>query len=547
MHFTGRTGCNTRQCLLAMMVAALSWAGSAGVMVAQAVHDHSVAMRPIPREILERPVNLRSGIGNLHQKVTTKSTEAQAFYDQGLNYLHSYVWIEAIRSFHQALRLDPKMGMAFLGLADAYIGLQDVAAARGALQHAAELEPVLSKDERVRLAICDAEVEYLESGDPEKYVAYRQAIEKGLTADPNDPWLWIQRGLAADGSPFAHGQAGNTDTIAFYRMALEISPENLAAHHYYAHTLENIGRLEEALQQSEIYVRLAPAIPHAHHMHGHELMRLGQMEGAIAEYLKARELEDAYYRSEQIPPRYDWHHGHNLILLGMCYESLGQMKSAEGAFREAFELPAYTDFLEYNRKAWPEFLLLRGRDEEALAASEELANAQGPLARLAGRTLAGEALLALGRSGEAAEQERLAEEELEHLPVSQMAVSPFPATLRAALLLRAGQTGGSSMVLELVRTISRRPGPDAWMAARFELEALAKCAQAADDWALAESIAREMVKDYPSYSGGHYELGLVERHRGQADAARQEFAEARKGWTKADEDLPELRDLGGGG
>ena len=48
-----------------------------------------------PRELLERPVSLRDGLGPVHQEVTTSSLEAQKFYDQGLAYLHSYVWIEA--------------------------------------------------------------------------------------------------------------------------------------------------------------------------------------------------------------------------------------------------------------------------------------------------------------------------------------------------------------------------------------------------------------------------------------------------------------------
>jgi len=51
----------------------------------------------VPNEILERPLPLRHDVGNLHEKVTTSSAEAQAFYDQGLNYLASYVWIEAAR------------------------------------------------------------------------------------------------------------------------------------------------------------------------------------------------------------------------------------------------------------------------------------------------------------------------------------------------------------------------------------------------------------------------------------------------------------------
>ena len=52
----------------------------------------------------QRPVPIRTGIGIAHDAVSTKSKEAQAFYDQGLAYLHSYVWLEAARSFNQALR-----------------------------------------------------------------------------------------------------------------------------------------------------------------------------------------------------------------------------------------------------------------------------------------------------------------------------------------------------------------------------------------------------------------------------------------------------------
>ena len=64
-------------------------------------HAACAAMGWVPAAILERPVPLRTGVGNAHETVTTKSAEAQAFYDQGLDYLHGYVWIEAARSFNQ--------------------------------------------------------------------------------------------------------------------------------------------------------------------------------------------------------------------------------------------------------------------------------------------------------------------------------------------------------------------------------------------------------------------------------------------------------------
>src|SRR5262249_3534963 len=100
---------------------------------ANTISDEAENIGWVPREILTRPLPLRSGIGGPHEKVTTSSKQAQAYYDQGMAYLHSYVWIEAARSFNQATRLDPKMAMGYIGLSRAYSGLTDPKAAREAL------------------------------------------------------------------------------------------------------------------------------------------------------------------------------------------------------------------------------------------------------------------------------------------------------------------------------------------------------------------------------------------------------------------------------
>ncbi len=105
----------------------------------QSPHEGHSNTGPVPLEILQRPVTLRTGIGALHEKVSTQSPEAQSFYDQGLAYLHSYVWIEAARSFHQALRADRNLAMAYLGLTDAFIGLHDIGTARATFERAKAL------------------------------------------------------------------------------------------------------------------------------------------------------------------------------------------------------------------------------------------------------------------------------------------------------------------------------------------------------------------------------------------------------------------------
>jgi len=509
----------------------------------QSPHEGHSRTGPVPLEILQRPVTLRTGIGEFHEKVSTRSPEAQSFYDQGLAYVHSYVWIEAVRSFHQALRLDPDLAMAYLGLTDAFIGLQDVGTARATLERAKALEKGMNERERAWLSIREGELQFAED-KPNGYVAYRKSINDALKANPNDPWLWIQRGLADEASPFTHGQAGGVDALAFYRTALALAPGNLAAHHYCAHAYENMGRSKDAFEESALYARMAPAIPHAHHMHGHALMRTGRTEEAIAEFLKTKELEENYYRSEKIPARYDWHHAHNLTLLAMSYQSLGQMKSAEALFHEAFSSPAYTDFLEYNRKCWPEFLLSRRRYQESLAAARELAQSQWPLARLAGHTLAGQALLGAGSVAEAKEELTLAERETERLPARAVAALPYPTTLRTDILLQEKNTAeGEPLAMDVAKSVLAMPGPDAWMAALFELESMAQSARKAGDWDLAGFLAQQMILHNLNYAGGHFAYGLAAEHAGKSSEARQAFATAEKLWGKADRDLPELEQI----
>jgi tetratricopeptide (TPR) repeat protein len=502
-------------------------------------HEPKEAVGLVPRELLERPLPLRQGIGKVHEVVTTSSAPAQAYYDQGLAYLHSYVWIEAARSFNQALRLDPSLAMASLGLSDAYIGLQDFAAARAAFEKAQTLAAKATERERTRITIRARQLDYLQgTGDLQKYFAYRQAITDALAATPDDPWLWILRGFADEGTPLAHGQGGAMDTIAFYETALTFAPDSFVAHHYLAHTLENHGPLKKALEESEEYVRLAPAIPHAHHMHGHSLRRLGRTEEAIQEFLKAKELEDAYYRAENVPALYDWHRAHNLQLLAMSYESLGQMKAAETSFREAFSMPAYTDFAEFNRKAWPEYLLGRGRAPEALEVSLDLAKSRWAMGRFAGHCLAGRALLALNRMEEARSELARAEKEMEQLPVAVVGKIVDAAMLRAEILLHdKNWDKGNPLMEQIEKEILAMPGPDAWSEALFQLESIARVAREAGDWELVKSTALEMIRHDSSYAGGYFVLGMVAEHGGDAPTARQEFATAAKLWSKADADL----------
>jgi tetratricopeptide (TPR) repeat protein len=179
------------------LAAALLCAGAVAAAAQDDPHAQCASMGWVPREVLERPIPLRPGIGNVNEAVTTPSPEAQAFYDQGMDYLHGYVWIEAARSFRQALRLDPKLALAWIGLSRVYSGLDDPEEAGLALARAQELSAGASPREQRRIALRAKQFEAMSSPDDAvKHGAYKKAIDDALAQDIANPELWLIRGNA---------------------------------------------------------------------------------------------------------------------------------------------------------------------------------------------------------------------------------------------------------------------------------------------------------------------------------------------------------------
>src|SRR6202049_393392 len=65
------------------------------------------------------PVTLVTGLGDLHHPVSTHNAQAQQFFDQGLRFIYAFNHDEAARSFQHAAELDPKLAMAYWGVAEA--------------------------------------------------------------------------------------------------------------------------------------------------------------------------------------------------------------------------------------------------------------------------------------------------------------------------------------------------------------------------------------------------------------------------------------------
>ncbi len=496
----------------------------------------------VPQELLERPVVLQKGIGLAHDGVTSASAEAKAFYDQGLAYLHSYVWIEAARAFHQALRLDPGLAMAHVGLSVAYVELVKPAEAARALEQARALAPKVSEHERshiaVRVAQADAEAN---PRDATRLAAYRKSVDAALEAFPADAEFWLQRGLAESPDPADRGQGTGAASVRYFERALALVPSHFGAHHYLTHALENAGRLDEALAHGKEYARLAPAIPHARHMYGHDLRRAGRIDEAIVEFEAADRLSREYFDREKVPAAFDWHYHHNLDLLGTSYQYRGEIKKAGQVLKRSFDLETSLVGQAVNKREWPVFLLARGRVEESLAAARTLIAHPHPVVQATGHIEAGYALLATNQYAAAAAESNAALRLLRGGAEGASLAAGSMQGLQGEFFLRtAEREKGRRTLLQAAATWRAAPGPDNWAQALFRIEAMARAARAVGDWELAGLLARQMLEHDPSYAGSHYAMALVADHDGDAALARSEFVLALKGWTHADPDLPEL-------
>src|SRR5688572_26513638 len=248
--------------------------------------QHAAHVVPIvPQSLLERAVPIRNGIGAVHDDAGTKSKQAQAFYDQGLAYLHSFVWIEAARSFHEALRHDPSLALAHVGLSYCYVELSKPAEAKKASATAQAL--AAKADDHVKRHVEARALQMAAEDAPRdasRLAAYRKSLEAAIAAFPNDVEMLLKRGMAESPDPAERGQGSVLASVPFYERALKVSANNFPARHYLAHAFENNGRMKEAVDAAAAYASQAMNVPHARHMHGHELRRSGRITEAIAQF-----------------------------------------------------------------------------------------------------------------------------------------------------------------------------------------------------------------------------------------------------------------------
>ncbi len=295
-------------------------------------------------------------------RVSTRSPECQAFFDQGLGFLYSYVWMEAARSFETAVKHDADCPMAWWGLSRALErwGKRD---ANKALEKANELKDRASHREQ-QLILARMQEKGLAPGVGDSEARKRAAIatlDNLLALYDDDEEAWYHRAQLGGGSGLFGGTAGS---VPFYKALLRINPLHPGANHELVHYYEGSRRPALGWVYSENFIKSSPGIPHPWHMQSHLATRLGRWDKSSNSSTRAIELQRAYHREMNVKPTEDHQFSHHLeILMGSLIH--------DGRFREARALKKECeDYAFQHRLPWFRLHLAERDYLEALKVAE---------------------------------------------------------------------------------------------------------------------------------------------------------------------------------
>ncbi|HET8922839.1 MAG TPA: hypothetical protein VFN26_07550 [Candidatus Acidoferrum sp.] len=326
-----------------------------------------------------KPPVLMSDLGQHHHTISTKSSEAQRFFDQGLTLVFAFNHEEAARAFRRAAELDPQSAMTFWGIAlalgpcinldvdpphekTAYEAVQKALSlvARATERERAYIQALAkrySSDSKVDLRKLDADyakaMRELSKHHPDDLDAATLYAESLMDLHPWKQWT-------LDGRP----TEGTEEIIAVLESVLRRDPNHLGANHYYVHATESSPHPEQALASARRLETLAPGAGHLVHMPAHTYMRVGDYAAAARSNALATDADRAYFReSNTSGSMYDMmYYCHNVHFLAASYSMAGDFAHAKQAADEVatraapmvHDMPMAETYVSY-----PIFMLVR--------------------------------------------------------------------------------------------------------------------------------------------------------------------------------------------
>jgi tetratricopeptide (TPR) repeat protein len=411
-----------------------------------------------------KTATLMSGYGDLHHPVSTSNTEAQQFFDQGLRLIYAFNHEEAARSFEQAAKLDPKMAMAYWGIAEA-VGpnYNDPAdpdrykQAHNAIQKAGELSANTSPSEKAYIAAMAIRFPADPNADHRLAAErYRNAMGDLVKQFPDDldaatlfaeasmnlhPWgLWHP-----DGTP----EGGTEELVATLESVLRRDPNHMGAIHYYIHAVEASPNPERALAAANRLAALAPAAGHLVHMPGHVYIRTGDFEAAVKTNELAAAADRAYLQASGSQGMYGaMYYSHNLHFIAACASMNGNYTEAHKA---AAMLAEHVGPYVKDVPPLEGFMTVPLAVEVRFQKWDEILSLPQPNAAMKTTTIywhfaRGMALAGKGKLAEAEAEQRIVREAAEKTPPDQVFAMPVNNKTKDVLNIAANVLGAKIAV-----------------------------------------------------------------------------------------------------
>ena len=303
------------------------------------------AVRPATaqqRDTLELPTTFRQpmrlytvGLGPYSWRVTTRSPESQAFYDQGVQLLFSFTPEDAARSFREAQKHDSTCAMCYLGEAWAWgpylngpMPARNAPRAFAAAQQARKLASRATPLEQALIAAMS--VRYQPAYDSATHFrlarVYADSLGKVYARHPRNPnvatmyaealmLLEPRRGIWDPAKPSVHRIHQVLEDV----LARDVN--HPGACHLLIHATESGNRAGAAEHCAEVLGRSIPGASHINHMPSHTFNRLGRWGDAVRANIEAwhSDLRAKYGEGFAIYPEHNLH----MLLFSASYDGQG--------------------------------------------------------------------------------------------------------------------------------------------------------------------------------------------------------------------------------
>jgi tetratricopeptide (TPR) repeat protein len=508
---------------------------------------------------------LYDGLGSYGRMVTTRSPEAQRYFDQGMAFLHGFNHGAAIRSFEEAARLDPSCAMAHWAIALAsgpHINFPMVPpeAAERAWKHLKLAQQHAATASAVEQALIDALAQRYANPQPQDRApldrAYADAMRQVWKRFPQDPDVgaWFAEALmnlrpwdqwTRDGQ----AQPGTEEVIATLDEVLRLNINHPLANHLYIHAVEASPHPERAEAAANRLRTLQPGIAHNVHMPSHIDIRMGNWHKAIESNENAIEADQNYRKIVGEPRGFiNVYVAHNRHMLAFAAMMVGRRELALRHIRAMVEqLPEsfITDFKPVAEPftAMPDEVMVRFGLWDEIIALPELDPAQRPFASAFRHAARAVAHAARGDIERARESQQAYLEAIKSVPAetsvgNNTAESVFAIVtpmIEGEILLRQQRTDAA--IASLRQAIAaedqlRYDEPPAWLIpVRHSLGALLMNEGRYEE---AELVYRDDLQHLPHNGWSLYGLSRSLEAQGKVQEAKSARAEFEKVWAGAD-------------